>query len=151
MWSYSGDTYTHFAALFSHYFWFLFHFLRERQKNTSALVACCLLPHIHYYRQSNGLADSFKYAIIGLFLIYFRSFQTNFTTNQCEKCQSIIRCWDSNLNINLNANQYLTLLKTLLHFEFIFITLCIFVKILTEAMVDLPRLQNFAYLHLLAA
>ena len=34
------------------------------------------------------------------FIIYFRSFQTNiiiiFTTIQCEKCPSSIRCWDSN-------------------------------------------------------
>ena len=35
----------------------------------------------------------------GLFFVYFWSFQTNntiFTTNQCEKCPSSIRRWDSN-------------------------------------------------------
>ena len=42
----------------------------------------------------------FKWANPGLFLVYFRSFQTNivtiFTTNKCEKCPSSIRCQDSN-------------------------------------------------------
>ena len=42
-----------------------------------------------------------KLAILGLFFVYFRSFQTNntiLTTNQCEKmsCPSSIRHWDSN-------------------------------------------------------
>ena len=40
-----------------------------------------------------------KWANPGLFFVYFRSFQTNntiFTTNQCEKCPSCIRRWDSN-------------------------------------------------------
>ena len=40
----------------------------------------------------------FKWAIRGLFLVYFRSFSniTNFTTNQCEKCPSSIWYWDLN-------------------------------------------------------
>ena len=43
----------------------------------------------------------FKWANLGLFFVYFRSFQTNntiFTTNQCEKmsCPSSIRRRDSN-------------------------------------------------------
>ena len=36
---------------------------------------------------------------LGLFFVYFRSFQTNnaiFTTNQCKKCPSTIPRWDSN-------------------------------------------------------
>ena len=41
----------------------------------------------------------FKWAIPGLFFVYFRSFQTNFTiftTNKCEKCPSSIRRRESN-------------------------------------------------------
>ena len=41
----------------------------------------------------------FKRGILGLFYVYFRSFQTNnnfFTINWCEKYPSSIRCWDSN-------------------------------------------------------
>ena len=41
-----------------------------------------------------------KWANPGLFLVYFRSFQTNIITifrkNNCEKCPSSIRCLDSN-------------------------------------------------------
>ena len=41
----------------------------------------------------------FKWANPGLFLFDFRLFNqtnTNFATNQCEKCPSSIQCWDSN-------------------------------------------------------
>ena len=41
-----------------------------------------------------------KWAILGLFFVYFCLFWTNITiltSNKCEKCPSSIWCWDSNL------------------------------------------------------
>ena len=49
------------------------------------------------FRKEKGRTISFKWAIPGLFFVYFRFFKiTIFTTYICEKCPSSILCWDSN-------------------------------------------------------
>ena len=58
---------------------------------------CLQLPA--YFHLSFYVLFYKKWANPGLFLFIFGLFQTNntiFTTNQCEKCPSSIRRWDSN-------------------------------------------------------
>ena len=49
------------------------------------------LDNTNWYKKGHSLCS---------FIVYFRYFQTDintiFTSNQCEKCASRIRCWDSN-------------------------------------------------------
>ena len=52
-----------------------------------------------FFCQSGVISPDLVALIPGLFFHLFLSFQTHitiFTTNQCEKCPSSIRCWDSN-------------------------------------------------------
>ena len=66
-----------------------------------AFILCNFLIRDPKDLQATNLIVFFfkKWANLGLFFVYFRSFQTNntiFTTNQCEKCPSSIWRWDSN-------------------------------------------------------
>ena len=73
----------------------------ESCSKVNRLVQVRFFMQLQYINFHNWACVFFfwKWAILGLFFIYFQSFHTNnanFTAKQCEKCPSSIWCYDSN-------------------------------------------------------
>ena len=71
------------------------HLVLSNRSERSKQTWCTFTWEIFFVGSSHDFLQ--KWAITGLFFVYFRVFkQTIFTTNKCEKCPSSIQCWDSN-------------------------------------------------------